>query len=78
MTLQMTRRCAAGLLTGLALSPWAARSAAAQSPTLDIRPGGQFKPVPIAVTTFAGDPQQGPALTGIITNNFSRSVFLRP
>ena len=78
MTVQMTRRCAAGLLTGLALSPWAARLAAAQSPYLDIRPGGQFKPVPIAVTTFAGDPQQGPALTGIITNNFSRSVFLQP
>ena len=78
MTLRMTRRSAAGLLTGLALSPWAARSAAAQSPYLDIRPGSQFKPVPIAVTTFAGDPQQGPALTAIITNNFNRSVFLQP
>ena len=78
MTFLMTRRSAAGLFTGLALSPWTARPAAAQSPYLDIRPGGQFKPVPIAVTTFAGDPQLGPALTGIITNNFSRSVFLQP
>jgi TolB protein len=70
----MTRRAAAGLLTGLALSPWAPHPAAAQR-YLDVR-GAQFKPVPIAVTNFIGDAQQG--LTGIITNNFSRSVFLQP
>jgi TolB protein len=73
----MTRRAAAGLLTGLALSPFSSRLAMAQSPYLDIRPGSQFKPVPIAVTTFAGD-EQGSGLTSIVTNNFKRSVFLQP
>ena len=40
--------------------------------------GGTFRPVNIAVTTFSGDPQQGPALTGVITDNFRRSVYLNP
>lgn len=45
---------------------------------LDIRPGGQFKPVTIAVAKFASEDADGAKLTGIITNNFKRSVFLSP
>ena len=52
--------------------------AAAQERYLDIRPGGQFKPVTIAVARFAGDEGDGAKLTGIVTNNFKRSVFLSP
>jgi TolB protein len=48
----------------------------AQSSYLDIRRGGNFTPIPIAVTNFVGE--QGPALSGIITTNFARSVFLQP
>ncbi len=51
---------------------------AAEEHFLDIRPGGQFKPVAIAVTSFAGDGSDGAKITGIITNNFKRSVFLTP
>ena len=52
--------------------------AAAQERFLDIRPGGQFKPVTIAVTKFASSDTDGAKLSGIITNNFKRSVFLSP
>ncbi len=52
--------------------------AAAEERFLDIRPGGQFKPVTIAVTAFSGEAGDGAKLTGIITNNFKRSVFLSP
>ena len=38
--------------------------------------GGNFTPVNVAVTPFAGD--GGPALTAIIINNFKRSVFINP
>jgi TolB protein len=75
MTAFFTRRDTARLLTGLAVLPLA--PAFGQERYLDVRPGGQFKPVPIAVTTFSGDPG-GAQVTSIITNNFHRSVFLSP
>jgi TolB protein len=71
-----SRRQMGGLFTGLAGASLLPTSAFAQSKYLDIRRGSNFQPVPIAVTNFAGD--QGPALSGIITNNFARSVFLQP
>ena len=71
-----TRRSAAGLIFGAALAP--ALPLRAQERYLDVRPGGQFKPIMIAVTRFGGDPDAGHALSDIITNNFSRSVFLQP
>jgi TolB protein len=71
-----SRRQMGGLFTGLAGASLLPASAFAQSKYLDIRRGSNFQPVPIAVTNFAGD--QGPALSGIITNNFARSVFLQP
>jgi TolB protein len=39
---------------------------------------GEFKPVSIAVTAFAGDAASGAQATSIITNNFSRCAFLAP
>ena len=70
-----SRRAAAALLGGLAISPLFARAAEAQR-YLDIHGGGNFTPVNIAVVPFAGD--GGPAITAIIVNNFKRSVFINP
>lgn len=76
MTTTFTRRTASGLILGAGLvAPSLAR---AQQPRyLDVKPGGSFKPVTVAVTTFAGE-QTGQLLTNVITNNFRRSVFLQP
>jgi TolB protein len=63
------------LLSGLGQSTPAL---AQQERYLDVHGAGEFKPVPIAVTAFAGEPGASAQLTGIITNNFSRSVFLTP
>lgn len=69
-------RIAAALVAALlAFMPW---PAAAEDRYLDIRPGGQFKPVTIAVTKFESPDADGAKLTGIIANNFKRSVFLSP
>ena len=76
MTSTFTRRSATGLLLGTALAP--ALPLRAQERYLDVRPGGQLKPIMIAVTHFGGDPDAGRALSDIMTNNFSRSVFLQP
>jgi len=73
----ITRRSASGLILGLASSFASTRLAFGQQRYFDVTPGGQFKPVSVAVTQFAGD-TAGPELTGIIINNFSRSVFLAP
>lgn len=78
MNSRLTRRSATGLLLGLASGVACAGFARAEDRYFDVRPGSQFKPVSIAVTPFAGDPTGGPLLTGVITNNFKRSVFLAP
>jgi TolB protein len=57
----------------LAIAP-----ARAEERFLDIRPGGQFKPVTIAVTPFTGPEADAAKITSIINNNFKRSVFLSP
>jgi TolB protein len=62
------------LLYGLAFPPVAE---AQQDRYLNVH-GGEFKPIPIAVTTFNGDAGSGTQLSGIITNNFKRSVVLMP
>ena len=77
MTFLINRRQAGVMLAGLAAAPLISSRAFAQGRELNIR-GGSFRPVPIAITTFAGDPQQGPALTNVITNNFRRSVYITP
>ncbi len=74
----VTRRSAlalagAGLAVGLGVAP-----SFAEDRYLDVRRSGEFQPIPIAVTAFAGDPAASALLTGIITNNFKRSVFLAP
>lgn len=70
-----TRRTAAGLLAGLVAAPFAPRWAQAQR-VLDIHGGGNFTPVTVAIASFAGE--SGPSISGVITNNFKRSVFLSP
>lgn len=74
------RICAVGFLTavsvgGLGFAPVAL---AQQDRYLDVHGAGEFKPIPIAVTAFSGDPAASAQLTSIITNNFKRSVFLAP
>lgn len=54
------------------------RAFAQQDRFLDVRRPSDFAPIPIAVTTFAGDPAASAQLSSIITNNFKRSVFLTP
>ncbi len=77
MTFILTRRRAVGLAAALPFAPLAA-PALAQAPYLDIRPGGAFKPVTIAVTSFGGDQQEGALVTSVLANNFRRSVFIAP
>ncbi len=55
-----------------------ARPARAEDRYLDIRPGGSFNPVTVAVTPFAGEGGDAAKVTSIITNNFKRSVYLKP
>ncbi|WP_158807692.1 Tol-Pal system beta propeller repeat protein TolB [Beijerinckia sp. L45] len=79
MTPSLSRRQLAGLLASLGSVPIIGTplfSAFAQERSLDVRTGGSFKPIPIAVTQFAGD--GGAQVTSIITNNFKRSVFITP
>lgn len=68
------------LLAGVAatLPPLLPVASFAQERYLDVRPGGAFKPVRVAVTPFAGDPQTAQLFTNVISNNFKRSVFVAP
>ncbi len=45
---------------------------------LDIRPGGTFNPVMIAVAPFGGEPGDAAKVTSIIVNDFKRCVYLKP
>jgi TolB protein len=76
MTFDITRRSAAHLLAGATLSPLLAAPARAAR-VLDLRAGGGFQPVSVAVTNFSGD-EAARIVTSVIVNNFKRSVFLRP
>jgi TolB protein len=76
MSLNLTRRTASGLLAGVASSLLLPRRSFAQDQYFNVKPGSNFKPVNVAVTQFAGD--AGPNIASIISNNFSRSVFLAP
>ncbi len=76
--LRLNRRTllATPLLTAFGIAP--PRPAIAEERYLDIRPGGNFTPVVIAVAPFGGNGSDGPKVTAIITNNFNRSVYLQP
>ena len=76
MSFSITRRTASGLVLGAATGLALPRQAFSQSNPLVVTPGSNFKPVNVAVTQFAGD--TGPNISSIISNNFSRSVFLAP
>ncbi|MBI1868746.1 MAG: Tol-Pal system protein TolB [Methylocystis sp.] len=74
MSFKFTRRRAAGLIAGAALAPFAKAHAGR---VLDLRAGGGFQPIAIAVANFVGD-DAARTVTGVIVNNFKRSVFLQP
>ena len=81
MQTRLTRRAALGALTtfaGAAATTVGPRLSVAQDRYLDIKPGSSFRPVTIAVTAFSGDGSEGGKASGIITNDFKRSVFLSP
>ncbi len=70
-----SRRAAAALFGGLALSPLLPRLSAAER-YLDVHGGGNFTPVNVAIVPFAGD--GGAAIASVIVSNFKRSVFINP
>ena len=76
----INRRTACGLLlgasSGLVTAGLPFKPAYALDRYFNVTPGGNFQPVSIAVTQFAGD--GGDQITSIITNNFNHSVFLAP
>ncbi|MDE2577508.1 MAG: Tol-Pal system protein TolB [Hyphomicrobiales bacterium] len=72
MSFILSRR---SLIAGMALTPL---TAVAQERTLEVRPGGAFKPVRIAVMPFSGDGEAAKLFTNVIGNNFKRSIFLQP
>ncbi len=77
MSLSISRRTASGLILGAATSLAMTRGAFSQTGSnLVVTNSSNFKPIPVAVTQFAGD--AGPNISAIISNNFSRSVFLAP
>ena len=80
MPFQLTRRSVLAavpvLASGASLLP--AIGVRAQDRYLDIRPGGGFRPVTIAVTAFGGDPSEGGRMSSVITNDFKRCVFIQP
>jgi TolB protein len=74
MTAKITRRAAVSLIAGGALAPLVPARAAR---VLDLRAGGGFQPINVAVSSFVGD-EGARTVTSVVNNNFSRSVFLRP
>ena len=85
MNLSVSRRDmairAARLLAGAAVAPLLGTplgSALAQERALDVRKGGGFQPIPIALTRFVGEGVSGEKVTGVIFNDFKHSVFLTP
>jgi TolB protein len=65
------------MISSLALTH-VSTSADAQGAFLDVKRGANFQPIPVAVTNFAGDGDQGAKLSAIIMDNFRRSVFITP
>ena len=74
MNFPLTRRA----LIGSSLALGTATLAQANDTVIQVRPGGNFKPVNVAVTAFFGEGDSGAKLTAILTNNFRRAVYLAP
>lgn len=73
MTRLLTRRAAAGLIAGAAMTPIVPARAGR---IIDLK-GGGFQPINIAVAPFSGD-EAARTITSVATSNFKRSVFLHP
>jgi TolB protein len=79
MTFLFTRRAAAGLLAAAPLAPIVGTPLGpARAQDLNVRGGGNFQPIPIAITRFTGDGDAGDKVSAVILNDFKRSVFLSP
>ena len=76
--MNLSRRMLLAGAAATALPPLLPVSSFAQERYLDVRPGGAFKPVRVAVAGFAGDPASAQLFTNVISSNFKRSVFLVP
>ena len=75
---RLTRRAVLATPLMMAFGSAAPRAVLAQDRYLDIRPGGNFTPVVIAVGEFQSGSPDGAKVTAIVTNNFKRSVYLSP
>ena len=80
MTRLFTRRQAGGLLAGLTAAPVIGLTLPgvthAQERALDVRRGGSFQPVQVALTKFVGEGVSGDKVTAVLLNDIKRSVFL--
>ena len=75
----LTRRAATWLLAASAAAPIVGLPLApVGAQELTVRKRGDFAPIPIAVTRFVGEGVSGDKVTGIVANDFKRSVFLSP
>ncbi len=63
------------LIAGFLLGLFAATAPALADSDVYVRPGGEFKPVTIAVTSFAGDSSK---IGSVIANDMAHSIFLSP
>ena len=72
MTGLLSRRAALGLAAGAALAPFAPARA---GKLIELK--GGFQPISVAVPPFSGD-DAARTVADVVTNNFKRSVFLRP
>jgi TolB protein len=72
------RRSFTALLAATSLAPIVGTPLGpARAQDLDVRNGGNFRPIPIAVTRFGAD-EAGDKVSAVILNDFKRSVFLSP
>lgn len=85
MTVLLNRRQAVGLLAATALPPILGvplggpfRPTPARAQDLDVKAGGAFQPIPVALTRFQSDGDAGDRVSTIVQNDFKRSVFLKP
>ena len=75
---RLTRRSLLATPLSFAFGAALTRFAPAEERYLDIRPGGTFTPVVVAVGEFSSGSSDGQKVTSIITNNLRRSVYLSP
>ena len=76
-TLKIACRIGLAAAALVLLAPTLAPDPARAELVVDVR-GGQFQPMPIAVTDFVGEGNLGPEISGIVTSNLNRSGYFAP